>query len=63
MSLLDYVKDLFNNPAKYTKFWIALVTALLSALSTAIPDSPYLPIVIQFVGAFGVFALPNKNVR
>lgn len=61
MSVAGYIKDLFVNPAKYTKFWIAFVTAALNAVTMLIPDSPLIPILVTFIGSFGVFALPNKK--
>lgn len=63
MSVAGYIKDLFVNPEKYAKFWVAVVAAFVSSLSTALPDSPWLPIVIQFLGAVGVFVTPNKGVK
>lgn len=61
MSIAGYMKDIFVNPERYTKFWIALVTAVLNALTVYFPDQPWLPVVINFAGALGVFMVPNKK--
>lgn len=61
MSVLGYLKDIFKRPALYSKFWISFGTAVLSTLTVLIPDSPYLTIIIVFVGSFGVWGVPNKK--
>lgn len=61
MTVFEYVKDVFVNPNLYTKFWVAVATALLSGIALSLTDSPYLPIIINFAGAFSVFIAPNKE--
>lgn len=60
MTVLDYIKDIFDNPSTYAKFWVAFGAAVLSTLSTYFPDAPWLPVLITFAGTFGVFAVKNK---
>lgn len=62
MTILEYAQDMFVNPERYRKFYIALATAVLSWLATGWPDATWLPIVIQFAGAIGVFGIPNQKV-
>lgn len=61
MSIAEYIKDVFVNPAKYAKFWVALVTAVLNGLTVYFPDQSWLPVVITFAGSLGVFVVPNKK--
>lgn len=61
MSVGGYLIDIFDNPEKYLKFWVAAATALLNLLTTYFPDQQWLPVLISFAGAFGVFAVPNKK--
>jgi hypothetical protein len=61
MSVAEYLKDIVVNPDKYAKFYIALATAVLNLLTVSYPNQPWLPVVINFAGAFGVFMVPNKK--
>lgn len=61
MSVMDYIKDLFDHPERYAKFWIALGTAILNLLSVYFPDQPWLPVVVSLAGALGVITVPNKS--
>lgn len=63
MSVSDYLKDIFNRPTKYTKFWISLATAVLTYLSVQFTDATWLQTLIPFAGTFGVFAGTNKGVK
>ncbi len=63
MSILEYLDDIFNKPEKYRKFWVALATLLVSVLSTYVPDAQWLPLVIQALGALGVYAVPNVRSK
>lgn len=62
MSIGEYIVDLYKNPQRYNKFWVALGTAAASALVIAFTDNPYLPVLVNLAGALGVVATPNKGV-
>lgn len=70
MSILDYVKDAFDHPEKYAKFWVAEAGVLGVLLFSLAPTSSdiafmvsvnewYLILVAQ-CSAIGVVATPNK---
>jgi len=61
MSVLDYIKDIFNNPAKYRKFWVAIGGASLQALSVAFIDNPIVQVFIAGLTAGGVLQVPNHK--
>jgi hypothetical protein len=59
MSILDYLKDMFNHPEKYTKFWVALSGFVLALFTTYFPTAEWVTPFTAFLTAIGVFALPN----
>lgn len=61
MSIFDYVIDIFMRPKLYTKFWIALLSAVLTALSIQFSDNVWLQSFIPFLGSMGIIAAPNKK--
>ena len=61
MSVFDYIKDLFNNPQKYAKFWTAVAAFVLSLVTKYYADASWLPDALQAAGALGVFVVPNKK--
>lgn len=61
MTLLDYLKDIFNHPAKYAKFWVAMGGFGVSLLTTYFSEAAWLPSVLQLLTALGVFTVPNKK--
>lgn len=61
MSIVDYAADVFKNPEKYAKFWIAFAAAVLNLIGAYFPDQPWLPILINFAAALGVVIVPNKK--
>lgn len=62
MSIAGYIKDIFKNPHRYTKFWVALGGFAVSLLSLYFPDQPWLPPTVAFLTALGVFQAKNKVV-
>lgn len=46
---------------KYNKFIIALVGAAVAAASVLFSDAEWLPIVVSFLTAIGVYQVPNKS--
>ncbi len=62
MSVLGYTKDIFNNPAKYAKFWVAVGGFIVSLLTTYFPSAEWVAPLIQALTAGGVFIVPNKKV-
>lgn len=61
MSVLDYAKDIFENPAKYSKFWVSLAGTALIILAQYFPDAQWLQPVISLATAGGVISVPNKK--
>lgn len=61
MTITDYIVDLYKNPSRYGKFWVALVTAGLNLVTIYFPEADWLPVLINLLGALGVFAIPNKK--
>lgn len=61
MSILGYLKDMFKNPARYNKFWVALGTALLNLATVYFPTEEWVPVLITFAGTFGVFYTKNAK--
>jgi uncharacterized membrane protein len=45
---------------KYSKFIVALVTAVIAGLSYLYSDASWLPVVVNFAGALGVYQVRNK---
>lgn len=62
MSISDYLKDMWRNPAKYNKFWIALITAIITILTDNFPESDLVTGVVSVAGAVGVCLIPNVKV-
>lgn len=60
MSILDYAKDIFKNPDKYAKFWVAFGGFIVTLLATYFPDAPWLPPVVTLLTALGVFQVKNE---
>ncbi len=61
MSLLDYAKDIVNNPDKYAKLYVALGGAVLNLLLEYFPDAKWLQPIVALLTAYGVFQVPNKK--
>lgn len=58
------LKDMFNNPARYNKFWLALATAILTIMTQHLgADNPLVQDVIVALGALGVVVTPNEPKR
>lgn len=62
MTLLDYAKDMFKRPERYAKFWVAMGGFGVSLLTTYFAEATWLPAVLQFLTAVGVFTVPNRKV-
>lgn len=59
------LKDMFKNPAKYNKFWVALVAGL-TILGTVLSDgtingAEWCQVAAAIFGPFGVFQASNDN--
>ncbi len=61
MSIGQYLKDMYQHPEKYNKFWIAILTAILNGLVTTFGDNPVVAGLVSVAGALGVFLVPNKR--
>jgi hypothetical protein len=61
MTLLDYAKDIFSNPEKYAKFWVAVGGFVVSLITTYFADAEWLPAFVSALSAIGVFSVPNKK--
>ena len=61
MSILDYARDVFENPDVYRKFWVAAAGFLLTLLSNYFPDALWLQPLIAAITAGGVISVPNKK--
>lgn len=61
MSIAAYLKDIFVNPQKYAKFWVAIGGFLVSLVTTYFADATWLPAFLQFLTAIGVFTVPNTK--
>lgn len=49
--------------AKYRKFVVALLTAIVTAASLGLLPAPYdqwVPVLVAFAGALGVYAVKNE---
>ena len=46
---------------KYTKFWVALIGAVVALLTIYFGAQPWLPILINFLTAIGVYAATNTT--
>lgn len=49
-----------NKITKYNKTIVALLSAVLVAISPYIVDSKWSPIIAALIGAAGVYQTPNK---
>jgi type IV secretory pathway VirB2 component (pilin) len=47
---------------KYSKFWIALIGAIVSGLTLYFGSNEWITILVTFLSAIGVFASPNTPV-
>lgn len=47
---------------KYSKFWIALIGALVALLTIYFGAQPWLPILVNFLTAIGVYYAPNRTL-
>jgi hypothetical protein len=54
------LKDMIQNPAKYRKFYTALATAVVTLLTIQFGSAVWLPVLVNFLGAIGVLAVPNQ---
>lgn len=61
MSIFDYLRDLFERPAVYRKFWVGLASAVLTMLTIHYSDNTALQALIPFLGSLGVYAAPNDR--
>lgn len=61
MSIAGYAKDIFNNPERYAKFWVAFAGFVVSLFSTYFPDAPWLAPTIAFLTSLGVITVKNKG--
>lgn len=61
MSILDYGKDVFVNPDKYAKFWVAVVAAGVQLINVYFSDQAWVPVVVSLIAALGVITVPNKK--
>jgi hypothetical protein len=62
-SMAFYVKDVFEHPGRYRKFWVCVVGAGISILTILFgPDNPYLVVLVEFLTLMGVFAAPNDRM-
>ncbi len=48
------------NLSKYNKLWIALAGAAVQLLTVYFPTEPWVPIVIAFLTAVGVYTAKNQ---
>jgi hypothetical protein len=62
MSIPDYVKDVFDNPEKYSKFWVAFAGFVVALFATYFPDAPWLAPTVAFLTSLGVFQAKNKEM-
>jgi hypothetical protein len=61
---MNTLKDMWNNPAKYSKFWVALVTAGVAIITQQFgADSTIVQDVVLILGALGVVAIPNAEAK
>lgn len=49
------------NLGRYAKFWTALVGFVVSLLSIYFNNAEWLPALIAFLTALGVYAVPNEE--
>lgn len=50
--------------AEYRKFLVAFLTAVTTAATLGLLPDPYsswVPVLVAFLGALGVFAVPNET--
>ena len=63
MSILDYIKDIFQRPERYTKFIIAFFGFGLTVVLEYYPETKWAQPLAAFMTAIGVFVLPNVKVN
>lgn len=73
---MDAIKDLFKNPRKYSKFWVALVAPAGALVFSCAPQevdgvaeaafvvtpTEWYNVLVAFAVAVGVYQVPNKKV-
>jgi uncharacterized membrane protein len=47
--------------AKYNKFIVAFVAAIISLVTIYFGSQPWIPVLISFLAAIGVVVVPNKQ--
>lgn len=52
--------DLFKNPGSYAKFYVALTGAFVALLTAYFGDAQWLPILVSFLTAIGVYVKENN---
>ena len=51
----------FTWAAQYSKFWIALLGAVLTTLTVYFPTNEYVTLIVTLLTALGVYVTPNKK--
>lgn len=46
---------------EYSKFWMALLGAILTVVAQHFADNQYVGLVVALAGALGVAVVPNKK--
>lgn len=59
MNILDYLKDMYRHPERYTKFWVALVGFVITMATTYFPTAEWVTPLTSLLTAVGVWGLPN----
>ena len=59
MSFMSYVKDIFQNPQRYTKFWTALSGSVVTYLVARYGHTPEITLVTGFLTALSVLQTSN----
>ena len=50
-----------NDLKKYNKFLVAIITGVVASLSYLYSDTSWLPVLVNTLGALGVYTVPNKR--
>lgn len=48
--------------SKYNKFIVAIVAALVALVTIYFGAEPWVPVLINFLGAIGVYIAPNRSL-
>lgn len=73
---MDTIKDMFKNPQKYAKFWVALIAPAGALVFSCAPQeldgvaegafvitpTEWYNVLVSFAVAAGVYNVPNKKV-